>query len=119
MAAWRARSPRLIALPRVAPPFLCPSAGCVAGSLFTVWACVCSASAPQVVHTLKSLAEAGHTVVASIHQPRSSIFALFDDLVLLSEGELLYCGAADEVRGWECKGPRDMAPAVGGSGGTG
>lgn len=37
---------------------------------------------------LHSLArEGGHTVVVSIHQPRSSIFGLFDDIVLLSEGD--------------------------------
>ena len=49
--------------------------------------------------TLKGLAANGHTVVASIHQPRSSIFAMFDDLVLLSEGEVVYCGEAQSV-GW-------------------
>ena len=45
--------------------------------------------------TLRDLARDGRTVVASIHQPRSSIFAMFDDLVLLSEGAALYAGAAD------------------------
>jgi ABC-type multidrug transport system ATPase subunit len=48
----------------------------------------------QVMQTLKDLAGEGRTVVASIHQPRSSIFAMFDDLVLLSEGSLLYAGPA-------------------------
>ena len=38
-------------------------------------------------------------MVASIHQPRSSIFAMFDDLVLLSEGEIVYCGDAAAVGG--------------------
>lgn len=50
--------------------------------------------------TLKALAAAGHTVVCSIHQPRSSIFTLFDDLLLLSEGEVVYAGRADEVRAY-------------------
>jgi ABC-type multidrug transport system ATPase subunit len=50
--------------------------------------------AQVVVSTLKALAQAGHTLVTSIHQPRSSIFALFDDLVLLSEGRLAYSGPA-------------------------
>jgi hypothetical protein len=35
----------------------------------------------QVMSTLHALAQSGHTVVASIHQPRSSIWSLFDDLV--------------------------------------
>ena len=45
---------------------------------------------------LKALASRGHTLVASIHQPRGSIWALFDDVVLLAEGGLLlYSGPAD------------------------
>jgi hypothetical protein len=48
----------------------------------------------QVMEALKELTEAGHTVVASIHQPRSRIFELFDDLLLLSEGCALYSGPA-------------------------
>ena len=39
----------------------------------------------QVVEALKKLAGAGHTIVAAIHQPRSRIFELFDDLLLLSQ----------------------------------
>ncbi len=35
---------------------------------------------------LKELCSDGHTVLASIHQPRSSVFALFDDLILLAGG---------------------------------
>eukprot|EP00959_Pyramimonas_sp_CCMP1952_P010437 218509-Pyramimonas_sp.AAC.2 len=45
------------------------------------------------METLHQLAEDGHTVVCSIHQPRSSIFALFDDLALLSNGQEVYFGA--------------------------
>ena len=49
----------------------------------------------QVMQTLKDLAREGCTVVCSIHQPRSSIFAMFDDLLILSEGKLLYEGSAE------------------------
>ena len=38
----------------------------------------------QVMQTLKDLASEGKTVVCSIHQPRSSIFEMFDDLLLAS-----------------------------------
>jgi len=51
--------------------------------------------AERVVRTLKALAAQGHTVVCSIHQPRSSIFREFDDLVLMSEGACVYAGPAD------------------------
>ncbi|KAK9792241.1 hypothetical protein WJX73_003742 [Symbiochloris irregularis] len=56
-----------------------------------------SFQAEKVMQTLKQLAEEGHTVVCSIHQPRSSIYAMFDDLLLLSEGRLVYAGAADQA----------------------
>jgi ABC-type multidrug transport system ATPase subunit len=51
----------------------------------------------QVVGTLRDLASSGHTVVCSIHQPRSSIFKMFDDLLLLSEGRVVYFGPAEGV----------------------
>ena len=47
----------------------------------------------NVMTTLKHLArDKGRTVVASVHQPRSSIYALVDQLVLLSGGRLMYAG---------------------------
>ena len=47
----------------------------------------------NVMSTLKDLAtKKGRTIVASVHQPRSSIYALIDQLVLLSGGRLMYSG---------------------------
>lgn len=45
-----------------------------------------STAALEVCKTLKSIADLGLTVVAVIHQPRSEIFASFDDLLLLAPG---------------------------------
>jgi ABC-type multidrug transport system ATPase subunit len=45
--------------------------------------------------TLRALADSGHTVVCTIHQPRGSIFKMFDDLMLVSAGQLLYSGPAN------------------------
>ncbi|KAK2993803.1 hypothetical protein RJ640_027681 [Escallonia rubra] len=53
-----------------------------------------SASAFFVVQALKSVARDGRTVISSIHQPSSEVFALFDDLFLLSGGETVYFGEA-------------------------
>ena len=36
--------------------------------------------------TVRDLCTEGHTVLVAIHQPRSSIYALFDDILLLSDG---------------------------------
>ncbi|XP_068641030.1 ABC transporter G family member 7 [Aristolochia californica] len=52
--------------------------------------------AEKVVGTLQQLAQDGHTVICSIHQPRGSIYAKFDDIVLLSEGAVVYMGPAHE-----------------------
>lgn len=53
-----------------------------------------SASAFFVIQALKSVARDGRTVISSIHQPSSEVFALFDDLFLLSGGEVCYFGEA-------------------------
>ncbi|GLU19315.1 hypothetical protein SLE2022_355720 [Rubroshorea leprosula] len=53
-----------------------------------------SASAFFVIQTLRNIAREGRTVVSSIHQPSSEVFALFDDLFLLSGGETVYFGEA-------------------------
>lgn len=54
-----------------------------------------SAAAFFVVEVLKNLAAAGgRTVVCSVHQPSSEVFAQFDDLCLLSSGETIYFGEA-------------------------
>lgn len=53
-----------------------------------------SASAFFVVQALKNISRDGRTVISSIHQPSSEVFALFDDLFLLSGGEAVYFGEA-------------------------
>lgn len=54
----------------------------------------CSAAAYFVVSTLKNLAKDGRTVISVIHQPSSEVFALFDNLTLLSKGRTVYFGEA-------------------------
>ncbi|KAG8067532.1 hypothetical protein GUJ93_ZPchr0005g15960 [Zizania palustris] len=54
-----------------------------------------SAAAFSVIETLRQLAlDGGRTIVSSVHQPSSEVFALFDDLCLLSSGECVYYGDA-------------------------
>ncbi|CAD5172620.1 unnamed protein product [Musa acuminata subsp. malaccensis] len=54
-----------------------------------------SASAFFVIQTLKQIALDGNkTIISSIHQPSSEVFALIDDLCLLSGGEVVYTGDA-------------------------
>ena len=53
-----------------------------------------SFQALAVIETLRSLADAGRTVLASIHQPRSSIYQMLDQVCLLAKGECAFFGAA-------------------------
>ena len=50
-----------------------------------------SLTAFVIVRHLKRLAEErGKTIVMTIHQPNSDIFGLFDKLILMSEGTIVY-----------------------------
>eukprot|EP00475_Leptophrys_vorax_P032693 TRINITY_DN5076_c0_g1_i1.p1 TRINITY_DN5076_c0_g1~~TRINITY_DN5076_c0_g1_i1.p1 ORF type:complete len:625 (-),score=138.17 TRINITY_DN5076_c0_g1_i1:36-1910(-) len=54
-----------------------------------------SSNAYNVMLYLRRLAEKGMTVILSIHQPSSSIYSLFDKVLLLSQlGEIEYLGPA-------------------------
>ncbi|PNP40769.1 hypothetical protein TGAMA5MH_07209 [Trichoderma gamsii] len=57
-------------------------------------------SAFQLVRTLKSLAQKGRTVITTIHQPRSEIWDLFDNLVILSKGSPVFSGPVSECLPW-------------------
>ena len=57
-----------------------------------------SYQATQVIETLRRLADQGKTVVSVIHQPSQHIFQLFDDMLLISEGKLMYYGEVSKVR---------------------
>jgi ABC-type multidrug transport system ATPase subunit len=45
-----------------------------------------------IVHVLQKLASRGKTIICTIHQPASEIFAMFDSLMLLAEGRVAYFG---------------------------
>ncbi|KAL3130492.1 hypothetical protein ABBQ38_008309 [Trebouxia sp. C0009 RCD-2024] len=53
-----------------------------------------------VMRALRQLAAAGHTIIASIHQPPPSIWNLLDEVVLLSSGRTMYTGCPTQVENW-------------------
>ncbi|KAL7787470.1 P-loop containing nucleoside triphosphate hydrolase protein [Trichoderma ceciliae] len=57
-------------------------------------------SAFQLVRTLKALAQKGRTVITTIHQPRSEIWDLFDNLIILSKGSPVFSGPIPECLPW-------------------
>ncbi|XP_069486636.1 broad substrate specificity ATP-binding cassette transporter ABCG2-like isoform X2 [Ambystoma mexicanum] len=53
-----------------------------------------ASTANAVILLLKRMSRQGKTIIFSIHQPRYSIFKLFDSLTLLASGRMLYHGKA-------------------------
>lgn len=49
-----------------------------------------SETALHVIEILELLAKNGRTVISTIHQPSSNIFMMFDKLILLVEGNIIY-----------------------------
>jgi ABC-type multidrug transport system ATPase subunit len=56
-----------------------------------------SASAFSVMKCIVDLSKQGRTIVFSIHQPRSNIFAQFDELILMRSGRIAYAGRAEDA----------------------
>lgn len=46
---------------------------------------------------MKNIASSGKTVICTIHQPSSEVFAMFDRVLLLAEGRTAYLGPASEA----------------------
>ncbi|NXW51710.1 ABCG2 protein, partial [Nyctiprogne leucopyga] len=59
-----------------------------------------ASTANAVLLLLKRMAKQGKTIIFSIHQPRYSIFRLFDNLTLLAAGRTLYHGPAQHAIGY-------------------
>lgn len=51
----------------------------------------------QLVRVLRKLADDGRTIACTIHQPRSDIFALFDNLLLMKLGVTMYFGPVKQI----------------------
>ncbi|XP_065906229.1 broad substrate specificity ATP-binding cassette transporter ABCG2-like [Dysidea avara] len=69
-----------------------------------------ASTAISVIRLLKDLSKEDRVIIISIHQPRYSIYKLFDTLTLLSKGELVYHGIAGDFAlqyfnslGYECE----------------
>ncbi|KAL8172150.1 hypothetical protein V2J09_023954 [Rumex salicifolius] len=54
-----------------------------------------SAAAFFVTQSLKNVADEGRIVAFSVHQPSSEVFELFDDLLLISGGQVVFFGEAN------------------------
>ena len=55
-------------------------------------------TAMSLMYVLKHLATKGHSIAIAIHQPRTAIFEMFDSVLLLSRGKMVFDGLPDEVK---------------------
>jgi ABC-type multidrug transport system ATPase subunit/ABC-type multidrug transport system permease subunit len=55
-------------------------------------------TAYSLIYTLKELTKKGHSIAVVIHQPRTTIYNLFDNLLLLSKGYMIYNGHPTNAR---------------------
>jgi len=74
-----------------------------------------AAAALNVSNVLRSLADSGITIAASLHQPRTSIMALFNRLMVIAEGRLAFSGSHSECvpfLEWDlrCQVPQHESP---------
>ncbi|KAL5006506.1 hypothetical protein ScPMuIL_015312 [Solemya velum] len=72
-------------------------------------------NALSVVKVLKKMAEKGHTILCTVHQPSSQIYATFDRILLIADGKVAYTGSALDAltffaeQGYRC--PSNCNPA--------
>lgn len=59
-----------------------------------------SFSAWQVMRIVKALANSGCTVICTMHQPSSEIFALIDRVICLCDGRAIFQGKATDLPRW-------------------
>ena len=50
--------------------------------------------AQNVVTVLREMAQKGKTIVCTIHQPSSEVYAMFDRILLMAEGRTAFLGDA-------------------------
>uniref|UniRef100_H3H672 ABC transporter domain-containing protein n=1 Tax=Phytophthora ramorum TaxID=164328 RepID=H3H672_PHYRM len=75
-----------------------------------------SAATFDIISTQRSIAHTLHkNIVIALLQPSPEVFALFDDVMILNDGELMYHGPCDRVQGYfdglgfACPVGRDIA----------
>lgn len=59
--------------------------------------CADAYGAQQLVRILQTLARQGTTILCTIHQPSSQVFAMFHQVLFLAEGRTAFMGAPDEA----------------------
>ncbi|KAK2147170.1 hypothetical protein LSH36_566g01084 [Paralvinella palmiformis] len=56
-----------------------------------------SFTARTVIQSLKLLADKGHTILTTLHQPSSDLFAMFDQIMFMAEGRVAFLGPKNDA----------------------
>jgi len=51
----------------------------------------------NAISVLKGMASKGKTVICTIHQPSSEVFAMFDKVLLVAEGRVAFLGTTQDA----------------------
>ena len=75
------------------PPFRLRQSVATRSDEFSMSLCVDSSLALELVKILKEFAvKRGKTIIMVIHQPSSQVFEMFDKLLLMADGKMVYFG---------------------------
>lgn len=69
-----------------------------------------SHSAYEVIQILKYLSGTGSAVLCTIHQPSSEVFNLFNKIILINDGRILYSGLRTEMVSYFTKVHKSICP---------
>jgi ABC-type multidrug transport system ATPase subunit/ABC-type multidrug transport system permease subunit len=72
-----------------------------------------SSTALEVMCAIRNLANQNRTVLSTIHQPSGEVFSLFDSLLLLSEGRVVFFGPAAEAKDYFVQSPYQFVHKAG------
>ena len=57
-----------------------------------------SSTSKRIISLLRKEAERGMTILATIHQPSGDLLAMFDKIIVLSDGYTIYHGPPNNVK---------------------
>jgi len=55
----------------------------------------------ELMATVHKLCQQGLTTTVTIHSPSPAIFSLFEELIVLLDGRLVYCGGATSIEDYK------------------
>ncbi|KAK2141374.1 hypothetical protein LSH36_1112g00075 [Paralvinella palmiformis] len=61
-----------------------------------------SSAACSVVEALRNMTNNGHTVLTTIHQPSSEVFAMLDEILIMANGRVAFMGSRNDALKFFC-----------------